>query len=306
MYAKPALTYAEQIALLAARGLLIRDHAFAAHVLAHHNYYRLSAYRFPLTQADQPDRFQPGVTFEQLWALYDFDLHLRELVLEACNQVEISVRSHWAYELGHRHGAQAYEDPQLFTDPVSHQKTMVKLDQELERSTEAFVAHFRANYAASRPPIWAVCEVMSFGQTSILYKTLREHSLRQSIANRYQLDEKALGSFLHHLNIVRNTCAHHGRLWNRCFTVTFQPPHTKPTHLVPNFVPVNRGTAYPGAPARIYNTLVMLAHLTRIIQPGSLWVSRAKALILATNYQVVGHMGFPADWVARPIWQTLP
>lgn len=81
---KPALTYPQQLERLKERGLLVPDEPEALHVLAHHNYYRLSAYRFPFTVPGQPDRFQQGVTFTQLWELYQFDRTLRHLVLEGC------------------------------------------------------------------------------------------------------------------------------------------------------------------------------------------------------------------------------
>ena len=78
-YTKPATDYSGQITILASRGLVIADPVFAGHCLAHHNYYRLSAYRFPFTAPGNPDLFLPGTTFEQLWALYDFDRQLRRL-----------------------------------------------------------------------------------------------------------------------------------------------------------------------------------------------------------------------------------
>lgn len=301
-YTKPATDYSGQIAILARRGLVVPDPAFAAHCLAHHNYYRLSAYRFPLTVPNDPDQFLPGTTFEQLWALYDFDRQLRLLVHEACKRVEISVRSHWAYQVGHRHGSQAYENPSLFTDAVTHTQTLAKLDQELARSSEDFVAHFRTTYGTQRPPIWAVCEVMSFGQTSLLYKMLAEPSLRQAIANAYQLDEKALGSFLHHLNLVRNICAHHARLWNRRFKISLQPPISKPAHLIPSLDAVPTGVPHPMAPNKIYNTLVLLAHMMDIIQPVLNWRHRLRAHILTQSFPVASHMGFPTNWLTRPSW----
>jgi hypothetical protein len=43
-YAKPALTFDEQVTLLAARGLIIEDRAAAAEILSRISYYRLSAY----------------------------------------------------------------------------------------------------------------------------------------------------------------------------------------------------------------------------------------------------------------------
>ena len=37
------------------------------------------------------------------------------------------------------------------------------------------------------------------------------------------LDEAVLISVVHHLTHIRNICAHHGRLWNKRFTVTMGP-----------------------------------------------------------------------------------
>ncbi|MCC6882555.1 MAG: Abi family protein, partial [Verrucomicrobiales bacterium] len=69
---KVARTYQEQLDLLKARGLVVSDEPTALHCLEHHNYYRLSPYRFPFTQPGNRDAFQPGTTFEQIWALYTF------------------------------------------------------------------------------------------------------------------------------------------------------------------------------------------------------------------------------------------
>ena len=308
-FAKTAKTYAEQVAVLQSRGLVVDDLAFAVRCLTHHNYYRLSAYRFPLTVHGQPDVFLPGTKFEQLWALYEFDRRLRHFVLNAANRVEISVRSRWAYEVGHAHGPQAYENPACFKSGNYHQKTLTNLDKELSRSTEEFVAHFQTTYGMTRPPIWAASEVMDFGQLSNFYSLLNSPSLRQRIAATYQLDESTLVSFLHHLNTVRNICAHHARLWNRRFTVSLQPPRTKPAALVSSFEATPSATPaqpQPQAPNKIYNTLVMLAHLMDLIDPPAGWRHLLRKAIQAQSFPVAAHMGFPADWPQRPIWQPLP
>ena len=99
---KPAITYQQQLDLLKSRGLSVPDEPFALHILEHHNYYRLSAYRFSFTVPGNSDQFRPGITFTRLWDLYHFDRSLRQLVMEACKRVEISARSRWAYEVGHR------------------------------------------------------------------------------------------------------------------------------------------------------------------------------------------------------------
>ena len=266
-FPKQAKTYVEQLQILKDRGLDILDEEFALHCLAHFNYYRLSAYRFPLTVKGDPDHFLPGAKFSDLWNLYLFDRALRRLVMDACKIVEISVRSRWAYVLGHKYGSQAYEDPSIFVDPNKFNDNLRKLDEELERSKEDFVKHFREKYRMPHPPIWAVCEVLSFGQVSRFCKSLNDPGDRQEIANTYGLDEKILTSFLHHLTLVRNLAAHHGRLWNRKMVVKFRIPQNRPSGLGVNFQ--NSTQEEFGIERRIYNTLVMLLYLVKIIEPQS-------------------------------------
>src|SRR5664280_753512 len=136
---KPAKTYAEQLQILKNRGLLVADDARALHCLEHHNYYRLSAYRFPLTVQGNPDQFLPGTTFDDLWNLYHFDRTLRQFVAEAVKRVEISVRARWAYVLAHAHGPQAYEHSPVFFNAQRHTDALARLDEELARSHEDFV-----------------------------------------------------------------------------------------------------------------------------------------------------------------------
>ena len=57
---KPPRTYAEQLEILKNRGLVVVDEPQALHCLEHHNYYRLSAYRFPLTVLGNPEGIALG------------------------------------------------------------------------------------------------------------------------------------------------------------------------------------------------------------------------------------------------------
>ena len=299
---KPAETYVQQLARLKSRGLVVADDAVAVHVLEHHNYYRISAYRFPFTVTGNPDQFLPGATFDQLWQLYQFDRSLRQLVLEACKRVEISVRSRWAYELGHRLGPLAYLDNRHFADPLIHAQTLVKLNTEMTRSKEEFIKHHRATLAMPWPPVWVITEVASFGNISNLLGQTADPSLRQAVADSYQLDEKTFCSLFHHLSVVRNIAAHHSRLWNRRFVVTFQLPRKKPPHLWANFYhdPVDLA-----GQRKSYNTLVLLVHLIRQIEPATHWPQRLVALLRGNTPVLLAQMGFPVDWDFRPLWQPL-
>jgi len=292
-FGKPATTYAQQVALLRQRGMVIDDPAAAEFYLQHLNYYRLGAYWLPFEADHATHTLKPGTRFEDVLNLYVFDRELRLLVLDAIERVEVSVRSQWAYQLAHRHGPHAHLDAALAYRPQLWQFNLEKLEQEVERSDETFIKHLRANYSEDLPPVWAVCEVMSLGLLSRWYNSLKPMPTRRAIAATYDVDEKVLESWLRHLSLVRNTCAHHSRLWNRAFTITPLLPRNKPASLAAQCQAGSRN---------LYNTLVILLHCMDVIAPQHHWRVRLKDLI-ADHATPVGAMDFPAGWELMAIWQ---
>lgn len=276
------------------RGLFVTDEPFATHCLKHYNYYRLSVYARPFLETLEPATFKAGTRFEDLWQLYCFDRELRQLVNEATKRFEISARSRWAFELGHACGPLSYEDPANFTVASRHRECLDKLDEQISRSTEDFIDHFRSKYGLERPPIWAASELMSFGILSRMF-ALKDLRIKKRIAETYYLPEPILESLLHHLTYVRNLCAHHSRLWNRRFTITLSLPVSFPVNVVQSVnrrVPDNR---------RIYNTLVLLTHTSCLIDRTNDWRTRLLAL-LGRSPIWCSSMGFPVGWATLPIW----
>ena len=102
--------------------MVVSDHARAARVLQHINYYRLRAYwlsfeDIPATSLlGEGHVFKSGTDFDKVVGLYVFDRQLRLLLLEAIERVEIAMRTHWAQVLAERHGSHAYLDKNLFKD----------------------------------------------------------------------------------------------------------------------------------------------------------------------------------------------
>ncbi len=292
-FGKPATSYAQQVALLQQRGMVIDDPAAAEFHLRHLNYYRLGAYWLPFEADHGTHTFRPGTRFSDVLNLYGFDRALRLLVLDAIERMEVSVRAQWAYQLAHGHGAHAHLDKSLaFKLPLWHEN-FDKLKEEVERSDEAFIKHLTAAYSEALPPVWAVCEVMSLGLLSRWYNNLRPMATRRAIARVYEVDEGVLESWLRHLSLVRNTCAHHSRLWNREFTITPCIPLSKPKGLAVQFQPASR---------KLYNTLVILLHCMDVIAPKHRW--RAELIDLIARHAVsASAMGFPRGWEQLAVWQ---
>lgn len=293
-FTKPATTYAEQVALLQQRGMVIDDPAEAEFYLQHLNYYRLGAYWLPFEADHGSHRFQPDTHFSAVLNLYIFDRELRLLILDAIERIEVSVRGQWAYQMAHRHGTHAHLDVDLAHRFSRWQSNLEKLTKEVERSDETFIQHLTQTYSEALPPVWAACEVMSLGVLSCWYGNLKPMATRRAIAEVYQLDQRVMESWLHHLTYIRNTCAHHSRLWNREFTITPELPRSKPAALVGEFIPGSR---------KLYNTLVILLHFMDIIAPQHHWRRRLVDLINHHGAPTAA-MGFHLDWQGQVIWQV--
>jgi abortive infection bacteriophage resistance protein len=270
-YRKPATTIVAQIELLIRRGMIVRDHERASRVLSHINYYRLRAYWLPfeIPAAEGEHRFRAGCAFEDVVRIYLFDRKLRLLILEAIERVEVSLRTRWAHELAMKYGSHAHLETRLFRDPVRFDHCLLQLREELQRSRETFVDHYRMQYSTPEtPPIWATCEVLTLGQLSKWLGNLKYRQDRQSVAREYMLDESILCAFAHHLAVVRNLCAHHSRVWNRLLTIGMRIPK-HPVELAEGF--------NPDRPRNIHNTLVMLVWFVQVMSPDSGWPHRLTA-----------------------------
>lgn len=297
-FAKPPLSITDQIALLERRGMVVPDHAKAAHYLRHVSYYRLRAYWLPFEQpapTNGDHLFKAGTSLNDAIELYVFDRQLRLLVMDAIERIEVSLRGGWAYHLAMKYQPHGYLEPALYDRPDHYAKAYTTLLEEIERSTDTFIVHYKRKYDdPAQPPVWMTAEVMSLGQLSKWLSNLKFRADRQAIAKPYGLDERVLVSIAHHLTYIRNICAHHGRLWNKQFTVTMTVPNA------PASLKLAMNTA---ATRKVYNTLAVLGYLVGIVAPGSEWRRRLIELIASCSLADPNAMGFPENWQTRPSWK---
>ncbi|KAB6714676.1 Abi family protein [Roseobacter sp. TSBP12] len=298
-FEKPAVSVPDQIELLKRRGMIVGDDALAQHYLGFISYYRLRAYWLPfeVPAANNGDHaFRDGTAFEDVLTLYIFDRELRLLVLDAIERVEVALRAQWAHHMAMNHGPHGYLDQVHYSIIRHHAKDVTALEKEFNRSEDTFAIHYRDKYASPKlPPVWMAAELMSFGLLSKFYSNLKTRADRKAIADPFALDEAVVTSFAHHISTVRNICAHHGRLWNKRFTVTMTTPR------FPAKLPVAMRDADP---RYLHNTLVMLDYLLALIAPDNEWKKRLVALIDGCPRADPASMGFPADWRTRGAWRV--
>lgn len=294
MFPDKPKTFDEQIDLLKARGLTFQDEAFAKRCLEHCNYYRLSIYWRELWE--EQDKFKSGATFEEAWELYTLDRELRALVWQATKVIEISARTQWAYVFAHNHGACEYDKPSHFLSLDKHKETIDRLKKELNRSCESekFLKWGKEHYGTLLLETWKVCEVFSFGTTSMLISGLADRDSRTEISNRYTMGSSCFCSTLHHLTAVRNIVAHHGRLWNR------ELPFTLPQNNMP--APLKRSLNLRKTNC-FYNSLTTIVYLLKQIDKKTPTISTLKEFSSKVPKTFRESMGFPLGWETRKVWQ---
>ena len=296
---KNGLSIDEQIELLQARGMIISNESKAKMYLKNISYYRLSAYWYTLLETPKTDHlFISGTHFETVLDTYIFDRKLRLLIFDEIERIEIALRTTIIYNYCLVYGNNWYEDKNLFRgkDTYFYRLQQILLD-EMSKTSEVFIKHYRKKYTKpANPPAWMTLELASFGQLSMLYKNLKSCEPRKNVAKHFGLDEIVLESWLDSLSYVRNTCAHHMRLWNRKLPRTPILPKNAKNPWLKQTPPIDRHN-------RIYISLSMISYLLSGISPGN---SFAKKIIeLLNKYPKLPryYMGFTDDWMNEELWK---
>lgn len=297
-YQKPPRTFADQADQLLERGLSADRDTLISRLRAV-NYYRLSAYWFTFRDASAPDeRLLPGTTLETVWRRYVFDRHLRLLTMDAIERVEVAIRTELVNRFTLKYGAFGHLDranlPGLSVE--DHRFMMERIHTEQRKSREEFVRHYESKYTSETElPLWMAVELMTFGTLYTLFRGLPSR-LKKRVAATYGIHAPVLASWLRTLNMVRNVCAHHSRLWNRDIDARPLIPDAKhdPAWNAPVAI----------IPDRMFGTLTVLYYLLKQVAPQSAWKQRFKDLLAAYPDVPLKFMGFPVNWEQSPIWAT--
>lgn len=306
IFEKVPTTVDEQMVLLKERGMIVEDEELARLWLTTVGYYRLSAYWLPFEDPPasgqtRSKKFSAGVRFEDVVDIYVFDRKLRLLVTEAIERIEISVRSRWTNRMTLNYGAHAHLNAELFTSGWSHAGMVATVAGNTQRSREVFIEHYRAKYTKPyMPPLWAVTELMTFGELSKWVEATHDAKVKSALAKDIGLPtQETLLGVLQLMSYVRNICAHHCRLWNR--RTVKRAPNIRRFRKSLELDEDATGGQHQLS-NRIYNVLTILVLLMRHQSPETTFAKRVVELIGTRSDAQIDAMGFPNDWKDRPAW----
>ena len=212
-------TIQEQISILESKGLIIDDYLFTEDILIRENYFFISGYRHLFLKSPKDRNFIKGTTFRELYALFNFDRQVRNIVFKNLLIIENNLKSIISYQLSKKYGFREkdYLKPEDFTKVPDKQRqlndTLKKMKRQIRvnGAQHSATSHYLKNYGYI--PLWVVVKVLSFGIVGELYTVMKRED-QEEIANIYDLSINNLLTYLPILSNYRNLCAHEDILYD--------------------------------------------------------------------------------------------
>ncbi len=294
-YTKKPLSYSQQAQLLLDRGL-IADKSTLEKTLKKINYYRLSGYYYHFI--DKKDKFVPHTTLTKILSAYNFDKRLRIILFKYIEIVEVGLRSYITYIISHKYGPFALENRNNFRNLKKEEYNILidKINNQVHKSREIFIDHFMKKYGDchTRPAIWMLIEIMSFGSIIKIYKGLN-FKLKKKISKHYNLSSGVIKSWMLSIGVLRNCIAHHNRIWKR--SVSVKPKKVNKGFHLDFYIP------YKVDNNSLFGVICTIQYFCKYFCEGNELFEELKKLQYTFGLKLLQDCGFPENWKESEIWR---
>lgn len=208
-------TNEELIEYLLSKGVNISDKENALQKIERYTYYSIiNTYKSIFK--NKYGNYLNNVSFNEIYALFEFDKRLKDIILKYCLEIETVIKSLMANQISKIYGLKDYLNISNWDTGINEKiKTnlinKIKNEIEKEYNTHTAVTHYIDKYGFVPP--FVLVKILTFGVTSSYYGLLRQ-SDRQAIAKYFKISEKLLKQILKNLTTIRNIAAHSDRLYN--------------------------------------------------------------------------------------------
>src|SRR5574344_719677 len=212
-------TLDEQINILKNKGIIIDDINYTKDILLRENYFFIMGYRHIFFRSEKNRVFIQGTNFNELYALFNFDRQVRNILFKNILIVENNAKSIFSYQLSKEYGYKEkdYLNPHNFNTDSNRRRQVNDLLKKMQRQIRvnggqhSATMHYISSYGYI--PLWIVVKVLSFGIVSELF-TILKPSDQQAIASIYNISSSDLALYLPIVANYRNLCAHEDILYD--------------------------------------------------------------------------------------------
>ena len=208
-------TNEDLIEYLSSKGVAISDKADALQKIERYTYYSIVNTYKSIFKGDDGN-YLDDVTFDEIYALFEFDKGLKNIILKYCLEIEIVIKSIMANQISKVYGVKKYLKTSNWDNNINDdikENLFNKIINEIEKdyNTHTAVTHYIDKYGFVPP--FVLVKILTFGVASSYYGLLKQ-SDRQAIAKYFKISDKLLKQILKNLTTIRNVAAHSDRLYN--------------------------------------------------------------------------------------------
>lgn len=336
-------TYRQLLTILRSRGMSIDKGSQGSRVmriLEKENYYNvINGYKdlfLDASSTPSAEQYKPGTTFDEVYALYNFDREVRHIYLKYLLKVENAFKTVLAHEFSDLYGHDNYlKLENFYIGPTTDQNilrrisgsnrldmtrdlpqiqhlsaeenigSVIKLigdiQQEIARQMSKHhqvVTHYMSEYGYI--PLWVLVNVLTFGKITMFYKLMKPND-KMAVARTFGIASDELHKYMDMCSLARNKCAHDERFFDMKFRRRLH------TRSIATFSVLglarDRSGSYSSGTNDIYAIAIIFAMLLSKTDAKE-FVSAMKAAISKLSKQlhtisiddVMERMGYPATW----------
>lgn len=205
----------ELINYLLSKGVTFSNKKDALEKIERYTYYSI-VNTYKNIFKDKNGNYIDNVSFDDIYALFEFDKNLKNIMLKYCLEIETVIKSIMANQISKVYGVKDYLnisnwDASINTD--IKENLLKKINNEIEKdyNVHTAVTHYIDKYGFVPP--FVLVKILTFGVASSYYGLLKQ-SDRQAIAKYFKISDKLLKQILKNLTTIRNVAAHSDRLYN--------------------------------------------------------------------------------------------
>ena len=204
----------ELIDYLISKNVLINDKETALKNIEKYSYYSIiNGYKAVFK--DENNNYKENTTFEEIFALYEFDKNIKAIFLKYILEIEVVIKSLMANTIAEEYGIEEYLIAEKLDTKVDENiinDFIEKVEKEIDDNyiKHPAIKHYKDTY--NFVPPFVLTKILTFGAISKYYSLLKQ-SDRQKISKYFKLSDKLLRQILINLTMVRNISAHSDRLY---------------------------------------------------------------------------------------------
>ena len=205
----------ELLDYIISKGVSVNNKEDALYKIKTYSYYSIiNTYKDVFKNTN--NEYKKNVSFDEIYALFEFDKNLRSIFLKYSLEIEMILKSLLAEALSSRYGIKDYLLKENFDDTVDETtitESINVIEEEINKQNgkHEAVTHYIDEYGFVPP--FVLTKILTLGELSRLYAMLKQ-SDRQSISKNFKLSDRVLKQIIVNMTMIRNICAHNDRLFS--------------------------------------------------------------------------------------------